>query len=202
MGKRTTVRVGDRIILDEASPTPVTIDVYAVNGNGKDTSNENDRSLAVLITYGSFRAEIGGDLSGSDKEDYTDIETGVASGVGKLDLYKVHHHCSSFSSDQAWLAATMPTVAIISSGDRNEYGHPAVDCVERLHRAGAQTYWTEQGNGAVPLSGWDTISGTTIVSVDLGAMQYTVTYGSNGNVYSIGGGPQETTYFTRTSFPF
>ncbi|MGA9623466.1 MAG: MBL fold metallo-hydrolase [Bryobacteraceae bacterium] len=188
-GKRTTARVGDKIILDETSPAPVEIDVYAVNANGLATTNENDLSLAVRIAYGSFRAEIGGDLSGDDADDYIDVETGVAGAVGKLDVYKVHHHCSSHSSNSAWLAQTKPTIAIISAGDGNTYGHPAADCLARLHSAGAETYWTELGAGATPVPGWDTVSGTTVVSVDLAAMQYTVAHGATTDSYAIGGWP-------------
>ena len=188
-GKRITARAGDRIVLDETSPAPVTIEVYAVNANGMATTNENDLSLAVRIDYGSFRAEIGGDLSGDGTDGYIDVETGVAGAVGKLDVYKVHHHCSSYSSNSAWLAQTKPTIAIISAGDRNTYGHPTGDCLQRLHNAGTETYWTELGNGAMPLPGWDTVSGTTIISVDIAAMQYTVAHGTKTEPYGIGSRP-------------
>lgn len=187
MGKRTTARVGDKILLDETSLTPVEIEVYAVNANGMATTNENDLSLAVRIAYGSFRAEIGGDLSGDDADDYIDVETGVAAAVGKLDVYKAHHHCSSHSSNDAWLLQTKPTIAIISAGDGNTYGHPAADCLQRLHNAGAETYWTELGSGATPVPGWDTVSGTTVINVDIAAMQYTVAQGAKTEPYPIGG---------------
>src|SRR5271157_32620 len=188
-GKRTTAHVGDRIVLDETSPSPVTIEVFAVNANGMAARDENDLSLAVRIAYGGFRAEIGGDLSGDDADGYIDVETGVAGAVGKLDVYKVHHHCSSYSSNVAWLAQTKPTIAIISAGDGNAYGHPAAGCLERLHRAGVETYWTEHGNGATPVPGWDTVSGTTVISVDIAAMQYTVAHGSKTEPYAIGSRP-------------
>src|ERR1035441_2350299 len=43
---------------------------------------------------------------------------------------------------------------------------------------GTKTYWTEHGNGAEPAPGWDTVSGTAVVSVDLAAGQYKVTHRS------------------------
>jgi len=185
-GNRTEAVVGDTIVLDAASATPVTIEVFAVNANGKSTSNEDALSLSARIGYGSFRAEIGGDLTGDNKEGYIDVETGVAAAVGKLDVYKAHHHCSSYGTNAAWLAATRPAVAIVSAGDGNTYGHPTADCLDRLHGAGVHTYWTERGAGAKPVPGWDTISGTTIVSVDLTTKQYTVAYGTQSEVYAIG----------------
>ena len=187
-GKRTTASAGSKIVLDKNSTNPVTIEVYAINANGKDTTNENDLSLAARITYGAFRSEIGGDLSGDNTANYIDVETGVAPSVGKLDVYKVHRHCSSHSSNDAWLATTKPTIAIISDGDGNTYGHPTEDCLERLHSVGTKTYWTEHGNGAEPAPGWDTVSGTAIVSVDLAAGQYKVAHGTTADTYSIGGG--------------
>ena len=101
----------------------------------------------------------------------------------------MHHHCSSSSSNIAWLTLTSPTIAIVSAGDGNTYGHPTAECLARLHGAGTRTYWTELGAGAAPVPGWDTVAGTAVVTVDLAAMQYTVAYGTNTDVYSIGSGP-------------
>ena len=53
---------------------------------------------------------------------------------------------------------------------------------------GTKTYWTEHGNGAEPAPGWDTVSGTAVVSVDLAAGQYKVTHGTTADTYAIGGG--------------
>jgi beta-lactamase superfamily II metal-dependent hydrolase len=186
LGKRTEASTGNTIVLDAGAANPVTIEVFAVNGNGKATTDEDSLSLSARISYGSFRAEIGGDLTGENKEGYTDVETGVAAAVGKLDVYKAHHHCSSYGTNAAWLAATKPTVAIVSAGNGNTYGHPTADCLDRLHGAGTHTYWTELGAGAKPLPGWDTISGTTIVNVDLTTLQYTVAYGTQTELYTIG----------------
>jgi beta-lactamase superfamily II metal-dependent hydrolase len=191
-GKRATPRVGDMFVLDAASPNPVRIEVFAVNANGAATTSEDALSLSARISYGGFRAEIGGDLTGENTDGYLDVESGVAGAVGKLDVYKVHHHCSSSSSNAQWLALTRPTIAIISAGDGNTYGHPTADCLERLHSAGARTYWTEQGAGATPIPGWDTVSGTAVVSVDLAAIEYTVAYGAKTDVYTIGSGPGAT----------
>ena len=54
---------------------------------------------------------------------------------------------------------------------------------------GIETYWTERGTGAVPLPGWDTVSATTVVTVDLSTMQFSVVYGINSDAYAIGSLP-------------
>ena len=79
-------------------------------------------------------------------------------------------------------------MAIIRAGNGNTYGHPTADCLERLHSVGTKTYWTEPGNGADPVPGWDTVSGTAIVTVDATTNRYTVTHGAKTETFTIGGG--------------
>ena len=116
-------------------------------------------------------------------------------------MYKVHTHCSSYSSNETWLSATMPTVAIISAGDRNEYGYVAVDCVELPALCRHRNVLDGTSCRCHALVRLGHISGTTVISVDLSAMQFSVVYGTS-DVYAIGRPPQDTSYFTRTSFPF
>ena len=192
--------VGTTLTLDEGTPNPVVLTVVAVDGESKNghvtTSNENDLSLSVLVSFGGFREEIGGDLSGDDTAMYQDVETPVAKDVGPIDVYKVHHHCSSHSTNHAWLDATRPTIGVISTGDGNSYQHPTEDCVTRLHEAGLQkVYWTERGAGATPEAGIDVVSGDVRIEVAPGATSFSVSYpGSSGETYptkgsaSAGGG--------------
>jgi len=180
---RKTAAVGDAITLDRNSQDPVVITVVALNGKSRhgqvQTSNENDLSLAVVVSFGAFKEEIGGDLSGDNTPMYQDVETPVAPDVGKIDVYKVHHHCSSHSTNDAWMAATKPTVGIISTGNGNGYYHPTADCLDRLHQHDVKTYWTEIGNGAQPESGIDVIGANIVVEVGPKAPSFTVTYGGS-----------------------
>jgi len=174
---------GRKITLDEGSLNPVTIQVVALNGNGITTSNENDLSLVALVTFGKFKVEIGGDLSGEPKiqhfgpttVEYKDIETSVAPNIGHVDVYKVHHHCSSFSSNDTWLTTTHPTIGIVSAGDNNTFGHPSPDCLERLHVHGVKLYWTENGKGGEPEEGLDVVGGNIVVEVAPQAATFSVT---------------------------
>jgi beta-lactamase superfamily II metal-dependent hydrolase len=178
---RKSGSLGDILILDKNTASPVQIKIVAIDGTSSSgtvqTSNENDLSLAALVSFGSFREEIGGDLSGDNTQMYQDVETPVAPDVGRIDVYKVHHHCSSHSTNDAWLTATQPAVGIISTGVGNEYGHPTSDCLERLHTHGVKAYWTETGNGAAPEIGLDVVGGNVVVEVAPGASNYTITYG-------------------------
>lgn len=179
--KRRTPQLDQEIVLDSGADK-VSVKVVSLNGTydggNVRTDNENDLSLAVLVSFGRFREEIGGDLSGEHTSTYEDVESGVAPFVGSIDVYKVHHHCSSYSSNGLWLKTTSPTVAVISTGDGNSYRHPTEDCLSRLHEAEiSKVYWTELGSGAAPKVN-DVIAGDVSIEVAPNAPRYTVTYGN------------------------
>lgn len=175
-GKRKAVSIGDKIVLDSLSGNAVTIEFVAVNGAGVSTTNENDLSLVAAIHYGDFDAVMGGDLSGFDTGNYEDIESLVADAVGQVEVYKVHHHCSRYSTNDKWLSVVKPKVAIISASGTigRNHGHPTEDCLERLHKAGAKCYWTEPGGGADSEPGWDTIGGNIVVEVEPNSADFSV----------------------------
>ncbi len=176
--KRKTASPGDKIVLDAGTMNPVTIEFVASNGNGITTSNENDLSVVSVIHFGKFDAEIGGDLSGFNTSNYKDIESSVAPKVGQVEVYKVHHHCSSYSTNDQWLSVIRPKVGIISASGTigRNHNHPTEDCLERLHKGGVKTYWTEQGGGADPDPLWDIVGGNIVVEVEPNKDEFKVTY--------------------------
>lgn len=60
----------------------------------------------------------------------------------KIDVLKVAHHGSRYSSSLEFLAATRPLVSIIGVG-RNAWGHPTEEVLERLTAAGTKVYRTD-----------------------------------------------------------
>lgn len=63
------------------------------------------------------------------------------------DVLKVGHHGSKSATSAAWLEAVRPTVAIISAGQDNRYGHPHPEIIDRLKQAGAAIHSTiEEGD--------------------------------------------------------
>ena len=173
--KRRTATDGQVITLGSGTANVVTITIKALSDNGVDTENENDQSVVGLVSFGNFRAEIGGDLSGLDTEVYQDIESSVAPKIGQVDVYKIHHHGSSHSSNGTWLQTVHPRVGIISTGDTNTYGHPKESTMDRIHNAGVKTYWTSKGHGVDPEEFMDMVGGTIIVEVPSAASTtYTV----------------------------
>src|SRR5262245_1651553 len=108
--KRTTITKGQVITLDQGSANPVIIKCIDLNGAGVYPVNggdENALSVALKISYGAFDEEIDGDLTG-DPASGNDVETTVGPEVGDIEVYKVHHHGSRYSSNDNWLGAVTP----------------------------------------------------------------------------------------------
>lgn len=177
--KRETVEKGKTIVLDKGNPDSIVIKVVAVNGNGIKTKNENDLSVACVVTFNNFDAFLGGDLSGYNDGGFVDVETGIAEEVGRVEAYKVSHHASQYSSNEKFLQNLKPVVGIISVGTKNTYHHPTSECLKRLHDAGIATYWTEEGEGVRPVPGRDVVGGDIVVEVPPQSNAFTITYNNN-----------------------
>jgi competence protein ComEC len=65
------------------------------------------------------------------------------------DVLKVGHHGSSTSTSDAFLAAVHPELAVISVGVRNKYGHPSLDVLGALSRAGVEVLRTDMAGTVV-----------------------------------------------------
>ncbi len=60
----------------------------------------------------------------------------------KVDILKVAHHGSGYSTSSEFLAAANPTAATISCGRNNSYGHPHAETLQRLEDAKVPWYCT------------------------------------------------------------
>ncbi len=190
--KRTTIAKNQVITLDAGSANPVTIRCVDLNGAGVYStagSDENAKSAVYKVSYGDFDEVVGGDLTGSTANS-NDVETTVGPEVGDVEVYKVHHHGSRYSSNDNWLNAIAAEVGIIMCGDGNTYGHPTLEALTRMHNHGLHTYWTETGAGAAPDAAWDKVANSTVsVEVDLPTSSYRVFNGTFNDSYPIGIAP-------------
>ncbi len=203
--KRQTIAKDQVITLDAGAANPVYLKCVNLNGAGVYSptgSDENAKSVVMKVSYGAFDEVIAGDLTG-DAASGNDVETTVGPQVGDVEVYKVHHHGSRYSSNANFLAATSPEVAIIQCGNGNTYGHPTVDALNRMHAQGIKTYWTETGAGATPNPTYDTVAnGTIVVQADPGATQgYTVSGPGFSHSYTNGGSPPPPPPIHTTEYP-
>ena len=60
----------------------------------------------------------------------------------RVDILKVAHHGSRYSTGTEFLAAASPATAIISCGRNNSYGHPHAETLQRLEDARVPWYGT------------------------------------------------------------
>jgi beta-lactamase superfamily II metal-dependent hydrolase len=66
-------------------------------------------------------------------------------------ILKVGHHGSRTSTTPAFLDAVRPSIALISVGAPNPFGHPDAQIIQRLEDAGAAVYRTDL-HGAITLA--------------------------------------------------
>jgi competence protein ComEC len=88
----------------------------------------NNDSLAFRISYGSRSFLLTGDMEGPMEQRILSENAGVL----RADVLKVGHHGSKTSTTQDFLDAAAPSVAVISAGFENSFGHPHRDVISRL----------------------------------------------------------------------
>ena len=114
----------------------------------------NEMSLTLYLEYGAFTALLTGDLEGEGEERLLEYvrssslaQTLAASdGTIPITLLKVAHHGSQGATSEEFLDVFRPTLAVISCGVNNSYGHPHEETLGRLADAGvAAVYDTRYG---------------------------------------------------------
>ena len=100
-------------------------------------SPDNDNSIVMTLNYKKTRFLFTGD-AGFKVEDQLMKIPGLKSTV-----LKVAHHGSANSSSNKFLKYVLPTVAVISVGKTNSYGHPKPIVLNRLTNARAKIYRTD-----------------------------------------------------------
>lgn len=110
----------------------------------------NNASVVALLRYGRFSALLTGDAEAP-------IEALLADRglLSLVDVLKVGHHGSDSGTTNAFLAVIQPSVAVISAGVDNQYGHPHRSTLENLAQVpGLGVYRTDQdGNVEIVTDG-------------------------------------------------
>lgn len=129
----------------------------------------NDNSIVLRLVYGHHAFLFTGDLEREAEQRM------LAQGLLRpVDVLKAAHHGSRTSTTQSFVDAVRPSVAIVSSGAQNRYGHPAPEVIRRLERAGVRVLRTDAHGGI-------------IVSTDGQSLSVQPT--KNGPAFSVGHSP-------------
>jgi beta-lactamase superfamily II metal-dependent hydrolase len=153
-GAVTEIPLGTVVQLgDGATATAVCVDgdVLGYGSVPGATSDENDRSVAILIQYGDFDYLTAGDLGGGDDDnactgrvtDQVNIESPLAASLmpgGGASLLTsegieglhVNHHGSESSMNSDYMNELTPAVGVIlvGAGQSSTWHHPRIDVVE------------------------------------------------------------------------
>lgn len=104
----------------------------------------NDNSITLTVVLGQRSFLLTGDLE-SDAERLL-VDSGR---IQPSDVLEVAHHGSRTSSSAPFIAAVHPSLAVISSGTGNRYGHPSPPVISRLAEAGARVLRTDVHGGVI-----------------------------------------------------
>ena len=116
--------------------------------------SENESSMVLHMQYKDFTMLFTGDISSENEMNviknlkFLDISTDV-------DVLKVAHHGSRYSTCEDFLEVVNPEIGVISCGIDNIYNHPAVEAVERLTKYTVELYVTSKKWSAYNHNRWD-----------------------------------------------
>jgi len=127
-------KLGDEIVWREGAAETQVLSAQAYTGNF------NQTAIVLRLVFGDFQALLTGDVGFEQEEK---IESAA------VDVLKVAHHGSKYSTSKEFLEKILPKLAVISVG-KNSYGHPTPEVLERLKALGVTVRRTDL-NGEVEI---------------------------------------------------
>lgn len=125
-------------IVDDGGLSVVCLSPFA------DYAELNLYSVVVRLDYGEASFLFTGDAEAENEREMLSAGCDL-----DVDVLKVGHHGSNYSSTDVFLAAVTPRYAVISVGEGNSYGHPSDETLERLYAKGAEMVYRTDLNGTV-----------------------------------------------------
>ncbi|WP_019414767.1 MBL fold metallo-hydrolase [Paenisporosarcina sp. TG20] len=138
---------------------PLVIEVLNPTSASGDVQND---SVSLRITYGDVTFLFTGDTEEEGERKMINSGQNLSA-----DIFQVGHHGSNTSNTSAFLDKVNPKVAIISTSENNQFGHPHAEVIKRINDKGIDLYSTH-------------INVTIIVKTD--GTTYKVTTKKDGNV--------------------
>ena len=103
----------------------------------------NDDSIVLELRWRNVSVVLAGDAGVAAER-----EMAPSFVPARLRVVKIGHHGSLTSSGADFVRALKPSVAIVSAGRSNHFGHPVPEVLERYRSAGAEVFRTDR-DGAV-----------------------------------------------------
>ena len=138
----TVPTIGETFKLGEAE--------FEVIYTGTGTKDLNEASIILKMIFGNHTYLFTGDT-------IEEVEKTILSENINVDVLKVAHHGSKYSSCQEFLDVATPDYAIISAGEGNSYGHPEEETLNRLKQFTNKIYVTKDLGTIILTSNGSTI---------------------------------------------
>lgn len=98
------------------------------------SGNLNETSIVLKLSFGSFDAFLTGDIG---------VKTESQLDLSDIQVLKVAHHGSKYSTSEEFLKQAQPELAVISVG-KNRFGHPTNEVIKRIRELGIRLLRTDQ----------------------------------------------------------
>jgi competence protein ComEC len=137
--KWSNLKAGDRFQIDG-------VDLLVVHPDLPDWERQrvrNDDSLVFDLRWGDVSLLLTGDIGRS-------VERARLSNIppAPMRIVKIPHHGSLTSSSIEFVRTLAPTIAVVSAGRGNPFGHPVPEVLQRYEEVGAEIFRTDR-DGAV-----------------------------------------------------
>jgi len=136
------IDLGDGVVVDILFPD-------------RDVSNieSNAGSVVLRIRYGETEVMLTGDSPQAIEKYLVSLDGARL----QSDVLKVGHHGSKTSSADIFLAAVLPSFAVVSAGRDNRYGHPHTEVLEALTEVNARVLSTYKDETIIFTSNGETV---------------------------------------------
>ena len=160
--------------------------------------SENDYSIGVRVTFGSYSYATAGDSDGEyatsvNGYTYNNVEAQLINAMGDVETVRANHHGSSHSSSDAYVQALTPRTSVISCGT-NSFGHPGNRVLNAFRAVGADIYLTnnpcdtQDDTGPIDYAGTLNSNGTIHLATKNAGADYTIDYDAGTKSYVTGSG--------------
>jgi competence protein ComEC len=154
-----TIGAGDEMMFGNVAVSVL----WPIPSTDQNLSSGNNDSLVLHFRFGDRSILLTGDIEAPAEKAL--VETENLRHNLRADIVKVAHHGSKSSSIEGFIAASHPSLAVISVGRTSIFGHPNPAVVERWKASGAQV-WTTGNSGTITVrtNGKDLEVGSFIAS--------------------------------------
>ena len=140
-------KIGEKLTLKNS--------VLEVLYSGTDENDLNNTSMIIRLDYGNNSFLFTGDAT-------SQVERAVLNSNIDVNVLKVSHHGSKYSTTLGFLNKVSPEYAVISVGKNTSYGHPHEATLNKLTSKGIKIYRTDEMGTIIAASDGQNITFKTV----------------------------------------